>query len=91
MKNTNFQNLRDLLKGYVPETFGFVTDEECSLIRNSLELEGMQIVDLRNLRDFVVLFFSRNGDDKADMADMDRMRAITAVIDMEIIKQGGEV
>lgn len=88
MKNTNFQNLRNLLKDYAPETFGIVTNEECRLISNSLELEEMRIVDLRNLRDFVVLFFSRKNDDKADT---DRMSAITAVIDMEIIKQGGEV
>lgn len=55
------------------------------LIKGSLQLEGMEIIDLRNLRDFVVLFFSRKNEDKLDMADMDRMSAITAVIDKEII------
>ncbi len=61
------------------------------LIKGSLQLEGMEIIDLRNLRDFVVLFFSRKNEDKLDMADMDRMSAITAVIDKEIIEKGGEV
>ena len=91
MKNTNFQNLKELLKSYIPKTFGIATVEKYSLIKSSLQLEVMEIVDLRNLRDFVVLFFSRNGDDKADMADMDRMSSITAVIDKEIIERGGEV
>ena len=61
------------------------------LIKGSLQLEGMEIIDLRNLRDFVALFFSRKNEDKLDMADMDRMSAITAVIDKEIIEKGGEV
>lgn len=50
-----------------------------------------EIIDLRNLRDFVVLFFSRKNEDKLDMADIDRMSAITAVIDKKIIEKGGEV
>jgi len=29
MKNTNFQNLRELLKRYMPNSFGIVTVEEC--------------------------------------------------------------
>ena len=47
----------------------------------------MDILALRNLRDFVVLYFSQsNGRD-----DWDRMSAITHVIDMEISYQGGIV
>ena len=91
MRNTNFQNLRDLLKNYMPKSFGVATVEECNLIRSSLQLEGMGIIDLRNVRDFVVLFFSKKNEDRSDRIDMDRMSAITAVIDKEIIKKGGEV
>lgn len=91
MRNTNFQNLRELLKSYTPKTFGVATVEECNLIRGSLQLEEMEIIDLRNLRDFAVLFFSRKNEEKPDRVDMDRMSAITAVIDKEIIKKGGEV
>ncbi|MCM1201254.1 MAG: hypothetical protein NC312_08480 [Bacteroides fragilis] len=91
MKNTNFQNLRELLKSYTPKTFGAATVEECNRIRNSLQLEGMEIIDLRNMWDFVVLFFSKKNGDRSDRIDMDRMSAITAVIDKEIIKKGGEV
>lgn len=85
MKNTNFQNLRELLKRYMPNSFGIATVEECGLIKDSLQLEGMKIIDLRNLRDFVVLFFSRKNEDKPDMADMDQMSAITAVIDKAML------
>lgn len=42
MKNTNFQNLRELLKRYMPNSFGIATVEECSLIKDSLQLEGME-------------------------------------------------
>lgn len=44
MRNTNFQNLRELLKSYMPKTFGIATVEECSLIKDSLQLEGMEII-----------------------------------------------
>ena len=91
MKNTNYQNLRELLKSYTPETSGIATTKECNLIRSDLQLEGMEILDLRNLRDFVVLFFSRKNEDRVDIVDLDRMSAITAVIDTEIIRRGGEV
>lgn len=91
MESTNFQNLRELLKNYVPKTFGIATVEECNLITSSLQLERMDVIDLRNLRDFVVSFFSTENGDKPDMADMDRLSAITTVIDKEIIKRGGGV
>lgn len=91
MKKTNFQNLRELLKKYTPKNFGTATVEECSLIKNSLQLEEMEIIELRNLRDFVVLFFSRKNKDEVDMAEIDRMSAITAVIDTEILKMGGKI
>lgn len=91
MENTNFQNLRELLKNYIPKTFGIVTIEEYSLIKNRLQLDQMEVIDLRNLRDFVVLFLSRKNGGKLDLADTDRMSAVTAVIDNEIIERGGEL
>lgn len=88
MENTNLQNLRKLLEHYMPKTFGIITVEEYLLITSILRLEGMEVTDLRNLRDVVVSFFSRENGDKLDMVDMDRLSAITAVIDEEIIKKG---
>ncbi len=91
MKNTNFQNLRGLLKRYMPKTFGIASVKECDLIKNSLQLQEMDIIDLRNLRDFVVLFFAKENEDKQKRMNMDRMSAITAVIDKEIIEYSRKV
>ena len=85
MKNTNFQNLRGLLKRYMPKTFGIASVKECNLIKNSLQLEEMDIIDLWNLRDFVVLFFVKESKDKQERMNMDRMSAITAVIDKDAL------
>ena len=81
------------MKSYVPKTFGIATGEECELIKIRLRLEGMEVTALRNLRDFVVLFFSRKNEGKSgmmEMMEMDQMSAITEVIDEEIIKRRGE-
>lgn len=91
MGRTNFQNLSELLKRYTPESFGIATAEECKMIKEGLEVGDMGITDLRNLRDFVVLFFSRQDSEKMDMVNLDRMSAIVAVIDGEIVRKGGEV
>jgi len=47
MRNTNFQNLKELLKNYTPKTIGVATVEECNLIRDSLQLDGMEIIGKR--------------------------------------------
>ena len=91
MENMNLKNLKELLIHYRPKTFGITTFEEYHSITSILHLEEMEVIDLRNLRDFVVLFFARESEDKPDIVDMDRVSAITAVIDKEIIKRGGEV
>lgn len=89
MENTNLQNLRTLLEHYMPKTMGIVTYEEYLSIMTILHLEGMNVTDLLNFRDFVVSFFSKEYGDKPDMVDKDRLSAITAVIGEEIIKRGG--
>lgn len=78
------------MKSYVPKIFGIATDEECELIKSILQVEGMEVIAHRNLQNLVILFFSRKNEGKPDMMDMDQMSAITAVIDEEIIKRGGE-
>lgn len=84
---TNFLMLKDLLKIYHPTERGIITYVEGELIRNALHLKEMDILALRNLRDFVVAHMSRYD----DMENWDRMSAITHVIDMEISYQGGIV
>ena len=84
---TNFIMLKELLETYHPEDMGFVSYDERLLIEKTLHLHEMDILALRNLRDFVVLFLSH----REDRESWDQMSAITHVIDMEISYKGGIV
>ena len=84
---TNFHMLRELLETYHPEQRGIMNVAEAAIIRETLHVSEMDILQLRNLRDFTVLYMSKS--DK--MEDWDRMSAITHVIDMRIVEIGGEV
>ena len=84
---TNHLMLRELREKYHPEERGFVSQQEADMIRETLCLEEMDILALRNLRDFVVVIMGRS----ESMEDWDRMSAITFIIDMQIIELGGEV
>ena len=93
--NTNFQMLRELLEQYHPQKRGFILDDEVELIENILHLKEMDIIALRNLRDFTVLFLSREAKENETteniIENLDKMSAITYVIDTEILEKGGEV
>ena len=89
--NTNFQMLRELLEQYHPQKRGFILDDEMELIENILHLKEMNIFALRNLRDFTVLFLSREAKENETIENLDKMSAITYVIDTEILEKGGEV
>ena len=86
---TNFQMLKELLEKYHPQTRGFISVEESKLIKETLHLAEMDILALRNLRDFTVAFIGNKDNDTIE--DWDRMSAICTIIDNEIFKQGGEV
>ena len=86
--NTNFQMLRELLEKYHPAQRGMISFSENMLIRKTLYIDDMDILQLRNLRDFAVLYLGRSSE---KMEDWDRMSAITTVIDMKINDLGGEV
>lgn len=84
---TNFQMLRELLEVYKPEQRGFLNTNEVELIKQMLCIDKMDILQLRNLRDFTVVHLGRS----EKMEDWDRMSAITHVIDSRIFDLGGEV
>lgn len=84
---TNFLMLKELLEKYTPETKGIISEDEFELICNTLCVNEMDILQLRNLRDFTVAHLGRS----EDLVDWDRMSAIVYVIDCCIIKLGGEV
>ena len=84
---TNYLMLKDLLEKYHPEQRGIMSRAESMLIKETLHINKMDILQLRNLRDFTVEFMSRS----EKMEDWDRMSAITYVIDLRIVELGGEV
>lgn len=84
---TNCQMLKELLEKYHPEQRGIMSRAESMLIKETLHINEMDILQLRNLRDFTVEFMSRS----EKMEDWDRMSAITYVIDLRIVELGGEV
>lgn len=84
---TNHLMLRDLLEVYHPEKRGIVNADESMLIKNTLCLDEMDILALRNLRDFTVASMSHSD----TMEDWGKMNAITYVIDTHIVVRGGEV
>lgn len=84
---TNFQMLRDLLNEYHPNERGLMSDREYDLVTNMLCMNEMNILQLRNLRDFTVLYLGKS----EKMEDWDRMSAITHCIDLRILNLGGEI
>ncbi len=85
--DTNFHMLRELLIKYSPEQRGIASIEEVNLIKETLHIDEMDILQLRNLRDFTVSHIGKSN----TMEDWDKMSAITHIIDMRISKLGGEV
>ena len=83
---TNHLMLRELLENYHPKSKGLINKEEHELVSRTLCLKEMDILQLRNLRDFTVLRLSKS----EDMEDWDRMSAITYCIDWQICEIGGE-
>ena len=84
---TNYLMLKELNAKYHPTARGMASAAEVALIKETLCLEKMDILALRNLRDFTVASMSHS--EKAE--DWDKMSAITHVIDAQIVKLGGEV
>lgn len=85
--DTNFQMLRKLLEKYHPKERGIISGEEYKLVLDTLHLTKMDVLQLRNLRDFTVAHMGRS----EKMEDWDRMSAITYCIDSRISELGGEV
>lgn len=95
---TNFQMLRTL-KDFIPKNKGILDGDEVEKIESALCIkERDNILDLRNLRDFVVCFYGRKADEyehnydiDGEMTIRDIISGITAVIDSRIFALGGEV
>ncbi len=101
---TNYQLLRELEDTFSPRQRGIFEDDEVAKIEDSLKIKERTILDLRNLRDFTVLYLGNRKDmyresKKADTEEnvkkavdlIDLMSGITTVIDTQIFALGGEV
>jgi len=93
--DTNFHMVRSFK--YNPEHFGICNGDEVRQIEDHFKLNERSDVELQNLRDFVVLYYSEqthklreeNNDDFMKVCDT--MSAITGVIDEHKWNRGMEV
>lgn len=86
---TNIEMIRELEEVYTPETKRVVNIKEIHLINEKLCLDNMDKLQLFNLRDMVVMWYSSKmdslGDDfKSRLDVMDKLSAITSVIDLKL-------
>ena len=92
---TDFEMLRELKKtdGNQKHERGMLTRDEATLISETLCLDDRDILSLRNLRNFAVLFWKGKDTDDFDlrMKLSDEISAITYLIDSKIWEKGGEV
>lgn len=87
---TNFQAVQELMARYAPAQRMVVSDAEAALIREVLELDGRDGLELDDIRDTAVAVYGQSAAQaekdlgvQAMMDMMDAMSAVTAVIDQE--------
>ena len=85
---SNFQMLREF-KDFTPQRRGILNGEEVEKIREYFQIKERSNIDLQNLRDFVVMFYSH--DTRNDFKKADIMSGIVGVIDQEKWNRGMEV
>lgn len=95
---TNYQMMNELNNEYTPKQRGIVSMSEIYKINEALELDKRDVLDLRNLRDFAVYYWStiinalmEVKDTENALAIMDKQSAILTVIDQKIANKGGEI
>ena len=95
---TNYQMMNELNSEYTPKQRGIVSMSEIYKINETLELDKRDVLDLRNLRDFAVYYWStiinalmEVKDTDTALAIMDKQSAILTVIDEKIANKGGEL
>lgn len=94
-QKTDYHAIMELKKVYVPAIRGIVTADEEVLIRKVLEIDARNNIELQNIRDMVVMMYSRwsgslkRADNISTIVKvMDAMSAICCVIDQEKSKRG---
>ena len=90
---TNYQMLMEL-KEFKPYRQGILNNTEVTMLKAVLRLDERSDVELQNLRDFVVMYYSMKIEDatpKDRITQMDIMSGICGVIDNEKWNRGMEV
>jgi hypothetical protein len=89
---TNYQMIISF-KDFQPANRGWISGDESALIRKHFEITERTNVELQNLRDFIVIYYGMEVEKHHDKAleIMDKMSAITAIIDDEKWTRGLEV
>lgn len=92
---TDFHAIKELKEKYTPEQRGVVTADEVKMIREMLELDQRNDIELQNIRDTAVMMYSHWADSQQQKDNipaatqlMDAMSAITHVIDVEKSTRG---
>ena len=84
---TNFHMLRNLK--FKPKNFGVLSRDEVDILKEHFQMDERSNIDLQNLRDFVVMYFS--GKTRDDLEAYDLMSGIIGVIDEEKWIRGMEI
>ncbi len=92
---TDYHAIMELKRVYAPAVRGIVTADEEQLIRETLEINSRNNIELQNIRDMVVMMYSRwaGSPKKADNISsiakvLDSMSAICCIVDQEKSKRG---
>lgn len=92
---TDYHAVLELKRVYIPSIRGIVTADEEELIRKVLEINDRNNIELQNVRDTVVMMYSRwagspkRADNISTIAKvLDAMSAICCVVDQEKSKRG---
>lgn len=96
---TDYRAIRELKEVYKPVQRGIVSGAETEQINAVLEIKSRNSIELQNVRDMVVMLYSRWSEAarakencvQETMELMDAMSAICCVIDQEKFNRGLEV
>lgn len=96
MTRTNYQLLNELLNDFNPEQEGILSLKEQTQVIQVLQLSDASEIELRNMRDFVVIYMGNQFESHKDNYEvgrkiMDKMSGITYVIDGVLFARGCEV
>ena len=88
---TYLQRINELYKEFTPKQRRIVKMDEIYFINKKLELDGLNELELHNMRDMAVMYFDLVTEDKVDLGMMDKMSAITSVIDLKLRNIGAQM